>query len=75
MSNITPTASVDDIRAILAGLGGGVKELQIVSQSNQSDGGLRVKVTFNKPAEGGKQCIERFDGVVADGNSGSKDEI
>ena len=67
MSNITPTASVEDIRAILAGLGGGVKELHIVSQGNQTGAGLKVKVTFNNPTEGGRQCIERFNGVVADG--------
>lgn len=68
MSNITPSASVEDIRAILAGLGSGVKEIHIISQSSQSDRGLKVKVTFMNPAEGGRQCIDRFNGVVADGN-------
>jgi hypothetical protein len=75
MSNITPTASVEDIRTILAGIGGGVRELHIISQAHQSDGGLKVKVTFNNPSEGGRQCIERFNGIVADGNLLSKFEL
>jgi len=38
-----------------------------MSRSGKASEGLQVKVTFNKPAEGGKECIARFDGVVADG--------
>lgn len=67
LSNLAPTVSVEDIKGTLAGIGGGVREVHIMSRSGKSGEGLQVKVTFNKPAEGGKECIARFNGVVADG--------
>jgi hypothetical protein len=48
-------------------MGGGVREVHIISRSGKSGEGLQAKVTFNKPAEGGKACIAKFHGVEADG--------
>jgi hypothetical protein len=66
LSNLAPTVSVEDVKATLAGIGGGVKEVHIMSHGNSGQG-LQVKVAFGKPAEGGRECIARFNGVVADG--------
>jgi hypothetical protein len=68
LSNLAPTVSVEDVKATLAGIGGGVKEVHIMSHGNSGQG-LQVKVAFVKPAEGGKECIARFNGVVADGTT------
>jgi hypothetical protein len=60
--------SVEDIKATLGEIGGGVREVHLMSRSGREGReGLQVKVNFNKPAEGGKECIARFNGVVADG--------
>ena len=64
LSNLAPTVSVEDIKATLADIGGGVKEVHIISSTGQ---GLKVKVAFRKPAEGGRECIAKFNGIVADG--------
>ena len=67
LSNLAATVSVEDVKETLAGIGGGVSEVHIMSRSGRLGEGLQAKVTFNKPAEGGKECIARFNGVVADG--------
>jgi len=58
--------SVEDIKLTLGNIGGGVKEVHIMSQG-KSGQGLQAKVSFVRPAEGGRDCIARFDGIVADG--------
>jgi hypothetical protein len=63
LSNLAPTVSVEDIKVTLAGIGGGVKEVHIISSTGQ---GLQVKVAFRKP-EGGRECIAKFNGIKADG--------
>ena len=60
--------SVEDIKLTLGNIGGGVKEVHIMSQG-KSGQGLQAKVSFVRPAEGGRDCIARFDGIVADGIS------
>jgi len=65
LSNLAPTVSVEDIKVTLAGIGGGVKEVHIISSTGQN---LQVKVAFKKP-EGGRECIAKFDGIKADGIS------
>lgn len=63
LSNLAPTVSVEDVKATLAGIGGGVKEVHIISSTGQ---GLQVKVAFRK-SEGGQECIAKFNGIKADG--------
>ena len=63
LSNLAPTVSVEDIKVVLGGIGGGVKEVHIMSSTGH---GLKVKVAFKKP-EGGKECITKFNGLRADG--------
>lgn len=63
LSNLAPTVSVEDIKVTLAGIGGGVKEVHIISSTGP---GLQVKVAFKKP-EGGRECIAKFNGIKADG--------
>jgi hypothetical protein len=65
LSNLAPTVSVEDIRATFANIGGGVKEVHIMSSTGQS---LQVKVAFKKP-EGGRECIAKYNGIKADGNA------
>ena len=64
MSNLAPTVSAEDIKASLGNMGGGVKEVHIISSNGQS---IQVRVHFKKPVEGGQECISRFNGVIADG--------
>ena len=63
LSNLAPTVSVEDIKVTLAGIGGGVKEVHIISSTGP---GLQVKVAFKNP-EGGRECIAKFNGIKADG--------
>lgn len=65
LSNLAPQVSVEDIKASFANIGGGVKEVHIISATGQ---GLQVKVAFRRP-EGGRDCIEKFNGIKADGNT------
>jgi len=63
LSNLASTVSVEDIKATLKDIGGGVKEVHIVSTQG---GSLQVKVSFRK-SEGAKECVERYNGIMADG--------
>jgi len=63
LSNLAPTVSVEDIKATLKDVGGGVKEVHIMSAQG---GSLQVRVAFRKP-EGARECIEKFNGIRADG--------
>jgi hypothetical protein len=63
LSNLAPTVSVEDIKATLKDIGGGVKEVHIISAQG---GSLQVRVAFRKP-EGSKECVEKFNGIKADG--------
>jgi hypothetical protein len=63
LSNLASTVSVEDIKATLKDIGGGVKEVHMMSAQ---DGSLQVKVSFRKP-EGARECVERFNGITADG--------
>jgi hypothetical protein len=65
MSNLSPTVSVQDVSSALTGMGGGVKEISLFNQPNR--GPISAKITFFNPAEGGRECIERYNGVMADG--------
>ena len=65
LSNLAPTVSVEDIKVTLAGVGGGVREVHIISSTGQ---GLQVKVAFKKP-EGGRECVAKFNGIKADGDT------
>ena len=66
ISNLAPTVSVEDIKTTLANIGGGVTEVHIISSTGQ---GLKARVQFRKAAEGAKDCVAKFHGVKADGNS------
>ena len=63
VKNLSPAVSVVDIKAVFANIGGGVKEVYIMSSTGEN---LQVKVAFRRP-EGGRECIEKFDGRKADG--------
>jgi len=63
LSNLAPSVSAEDVRGTLSNIGGGVKEVHIISSTGQ---GIRVKVAFMKP-EGGRECIAKFNGINADG--------
>jgi hypothetical protein len=63
VQNLSPAVSVADIKAVFANIGGGIKEVHIMSSTGEN---LKVKVAFRKP-EGGRECIEKFDGKRADG--------
>jgi hypothetical protein len=64
VQNLSPAVSVADIKAVFANIGGGVKEVHIMSSTGET---LKVKVAFRTP-EGGRDCIANFDGKKADGN-------
>ena len=63
LSNLAATVSVEDIKSTLKDVGGGVKEVHIMSTQG---GSLQVKVAFRKP-EGARECVEKFNGIRADG--------
>jgi hypothetical protein len=63
LSNLAPSVSAEDVRGTLSGIGGGVKEVHIISSTGQ---GIQVKVAFMRP-EGGRECIAKFNGINADG--------
>jgi hypothetical protein len=64
ISNLAPNVSVEDIKVALGNIGGGIKEVHIMSHTGQS---LKAKVSFKDPARGNKECISKFNGVKADG--------
>ena len=66
MSNLAPNVSVEDIKAALGNIGGGIREVHLMSHTGQS---LKARITFKKPPEGNQECISRFNGVKADGMS------
>jgi len=63
LSNLAPTVSVEDIKATLKDVGGGVTEVHIMSAQG---GSLQVKVAFRKP-DGARECVEKLNGIIADG--------
>jgi hypothetical protein len=65
VQNLSPAVSVADIKAVFGNIGGGVKEVHIMSSTGEN---LKVKVAFRRP-EGGRDCIAHFDGKKADGNN------
>jgi len=65
VQNLSSAVSVADIKAVFGNIGGGVKEVHIMSSTGEN---LKVKVAFRRP-EGGRECIAIFDGKKADGNT------
>ena len=66
MSNLASTVSAQDIKTSLGTIGGGVKEVHIISSNAES---IQVRVHFEKPVEGAQECISRFNGIIADGTT------